>query len=104
MEIELTKEVEQALTASIRRYVSENMENDIGDLQASLFLKYCLEEIGPCVYNSAIADAQRYLQEKVTDLEHVCYAHEFGYWPKEAKKSGARRPAAKKPSRGSIPS
>ena len=67
MEIELTKEVEQALTASIRRYVSENMENDIGDLQSSLFLRYCLEEIGPCVYNAAIADAQRYLQEKLAN-------------------------------------
>ena len=96
MEIALSKEVEQALTASIRRYVSENMENDIGDLQASLFLKYCLEEIGPCVYNSAIADAQRYLQEKVSDLESVCYAHQFGYWTKEAKKAAARRPSARK--------
>ena len=96
MEIELTKEVEQALTASIRRYVSENMENDIGELQASLFLKYCLEEIGPCVYNSAIADAQRYLREKVSDLENACYAHEFGYWARQAKKTAARRPSAKK--------
>ena len=96
MEIELTKEVERALTSSIRRYVSENMDNDIGDLQASLFLKYCLEEIGPCVYNAAIADAQRYLQEKVSDLENACYAHEFGYWPKQAKKAAARRPPIKK--------
>jgi uncharacterized protein (DUF2164 family) len=96
MEIELTKEVQQALTASIRRYVSENMENDIGDLQASLFLKYCLEEIGPCVYNSAIADAQRYLQEKVSDLENVCYAPQFGYWTKQAKASATRRPFPKK--------
>lgn len=96
MEIVLSKEVEQALTASIRRYVSENMESDIGDLQASLFLKYCLEEIGPCVYNAAIADAQRYMQEKVSDLENACYAHEFGYWAKQAKKSAGRRPARKK--------
>ena len=96
MEIELKKEVEQALIASIRRYVSENMENEIGDLQASLFLKYCLEEIGPCVYNSAIGDAQRYLQEKVSELENVCYAHEFGYWSKRAKKSSTRSPSGKR--------
>jgi uncharacterized protein (DUF2164 family) len=96
MEIELTKEVEQALTASIRRYVSESMEHEIGELQASLFLKYCLEEIGPCVYNCAIADAQRYLQEKVSDLENACYAHEFGYWTKQAKRRAARRPSARR--------
>jgi uncharacterized protein (DUF2164 family) len=96
MEIELTKEVEKALTASIRRYVSENMDNEIGELQASLFLKYCLEEIAPCVYNSAISDAQRYLQERVSDLENACYAPEFGYWAKQAKKAAARRPSTKK--------
>ena len=95
MEIELRKEVEQALVASIRRYVLENMENDIGDLQASLFLKFCLEESGPCVYNAAILDAQRYLQEKVADLEHACYAHEFGYWPKQDKITAARRRGGK---------
>lgn len=96
MEIELTKEVQQALTASIRRYVSESMENEIGDLQASLFLRFCLEEIGPCVYNSAIADAQRYMQEKVSELENVCYAPQFGYWTKQAKASATRRPSPKK--------
>ena len=95
MEIDLTKEVEQALTASIRRYVSENMDINIGELQASLFLKYCLEEIGPRVYNSAIADAQRYMQEKVSDLENACYAHEFGYWAKNTKGAAARRKLTK---------
>ena len=82
MKIELNKPTEQTLIASIRRYVSENMENEIGDLQASLFLKYCLEEIGPCVYNAAITDVQGYLQAKVSDLDNVCYLPEFGYWPK----------------------
>ena len=96
MKIELNKEVEKTLVASIRRYVSENLDSEIGDLQASLFLTYCLEEIGPCVYNSAIADAQRYLQEKVSELENVCYAHEFGYWAKQDKKSTARRTSDRK--------
>jgi uncharacterized protein (DUF2164 family) len=96
MEIELSKEVEKALIASIRRYVSENMDNEIGELQASLFLKYCLEEIGPCVYNSAILDAQGYLQEKVSDLENVCYVPPFDYWAKQAKTAAARRPSAKR--------
>lgn len=96
MEIKLKKEVEQTLIESIRRYVSENMENEIGELQATLFLQYCLEEIGPCIYNSAVADAQRYLQEKVSDLENACYAPEFGYWSKQTKKTAARRPSTKK--------
>jgi len=90
IEIKLKKDVEQSLIASIRRYVSENMENEIGDLQASLFLKYCLQEIGPSIYNSAIYDAQMYLHEKMSDMENVCYMPENGYWGKQNKKSPRR--------------
>jgi uncharacterized protein (DUF2164 family) len=86
VKIELKKDVEKVLIASIRRYVSENMENEIGDLQAVLFLQYCLEEIGPAIYNAAIADAQRYMQDKVSELDSVCYVPETAYWSKLAKK------------------
>ncbi len=34
---------------SINRYVAENLETAIGDLQASIFLQFCLEEIGPYI-------------------------------------------------------
>jgi uncharacterized protein (DUF2164 family) len=54
MEITLAKDVEKKLTASIKRYASESLETDFGELQASLFLQFCLEEIGPAVYNQAI--------------------------------------------------
>lgn len=88
MEIKLQKEVEARLVQSIQRYLDENFGQS-GELKAQLLLKFCLEEIGPTVYNRAIADAQRYLQEKTADLENVCFAHEFGYWDKGGV---ARRP------------
>lgn len=56
MAITLAKDVEKRLITSIQRYVSENLETDIGELQSSLFLQFCLEEIGPSVYNQAIAE------------------------------------------------
>jgi uncharacterized protein (DUF2164 family) len=90
MEIKLSKEIEQTLIASIRRYVSENMESEIGDLQASFFLQYCLEEIGPYVYNSAVADAQRHLQARLVDLDSECYVPETGYWSKKSRKSARK--------------
>lgn len=87
MDIKLPKDLEQRLTASIRRYITENLGEDAGDLKASMFLKFCLEEIAPSVYNQAIADARTFMQEKIQDLEDVCFAHEEGYW---TKGSGAR--------------
>ena len=85
MAITLPPETVQKLLASIKRYASEQLDQDFGDLQARLLLDYCLQEVGPVVYNQAIADAQRYLQGRVADLEGVCYEHEFTYWPAPGK-------------------
>ncbi|MEE9271317.1 MAG: DUF2164 domain-containing protein [Candidatus Krumholzibacteria bacterium] len=78
----LSKEVEDRLIASIKRYFEEHMDEEIGDLKASLLLEFCLKEIGPTVYNRAIADAQAFMQDKVGDIEGSCYEPEFGYWEK----------------------
>jgi len=79
---ELPKETRVRLIASIRRYFEENMEEEIGELQASLLLEFCLKEIGPSVYNHAVRDAQAQMLDKVTDLDGSCYEPEFGYWKK----------------------
>ena len=47
MAITLSPETKKQLLASIKRYVAENLEQDIGDLQAGLLLDYFLREIGP---------------------------------------------------------
>lgn len=79
MAITLKKETRDRAIESIRRYVAENLEEEIGDLKAGLLLDFFLEEIGGCVYNRAIADAQAYFQEKVADLEGSRYEPEFVY-------------------------
>jgi uncharacterized protein (DUF2164 family) len=86
MEIMLAKDVEKRLTTSIKRYVAENLDIDIGDLQSSLFLQFCREEIGPSIYNQAISDAQAYMQDKALDMENNCFAPESTYWIKQDKK------------------
>jgi uncharacterized protein (DUF2164 family) len=80
MAIELSPEITKQLQSSIKRYFAENLDQDIGDLRAGMLLNYCLKEIGPSVYNQAIADAQAYFQGRVGDLEGVCYEKEFTYW------------------------
>ena len=93
MDIQLKKETERQLVTSIQRYCSESLGGDIGALKAELLLKFCLQEIAPCVYNQAIADAQGYFQEKAADLENTCFATEFGYWKHKGRPSVARKPA-----------
>ena len=69
MAITITPETRKRLVASIKRYAVENLDGEIGDLKAGLLLDYCLKEIGPAVYNQAIADAQSYFTGRVADLD-----------------------------------
>jgi uncharacterized protein (DUF2164 family) len=78
--ITLTADTRKQLLASIKRYVDEDLDQEIGDLKAGSLLDYVLKEIGPTIYNLAIADAQTYIQERALDLEGVCYQKEFTFW------------------------
>ena len=81
MAITLEPDAKKQAVASIRRYVAENWDQDVGDLKAGLLLDYFLKEIGPTVYNRAIGDAQAYFRDRTADLEGTCYEKEFGFWP-----------------------
>lgn len=89
MTIELSKQARTEAIASIRRYFDENLE-PIGELPAGLLLNYFLEEVGPAIYNQAIADAQVRMQSRVADLNGELFADEFQYWVKAANR---RKPA-----------
>jgi uncharacterized protein (DUF2164 family) len=80
MSIKLKKETEERLIISIKRYFTEKLDEDIGELKASLVLEYFLKEIAPTIYNIAIGDAQAYINERISDIEGTCYEQEFTYW------------------------
>ncbi|MFC2078906.1 DUF2164 domain-containing protein [Candidatus Bipolaricaulota bacterium] len=80
MTIEVPKDVREILVASIKRYFTEKLEQDIGDLKASLLLDFILKEVGPVIYNSAVADAQARIQENVSELDGTCFEPEFTFW------------------------
>ncbi len=86
MAIELNKEARKQAIASIERYFSENMDERIGNIQAAALLNFFLEDVGPSVYNQAIADAQRRLQTRVDELDIECHVDEFRYWQKFDRK------------------
>ena len=88
MTIRLSDSDEQRITASIKRFVEETFDEEIGDLKASEFLRFCLQEIGPAIYNTAIADAQSYFQERVSDLEGSCHELEQSYWDGGSRSRG----------------
>lgn len=62
---------------ALREYFDDNMDEQIGDLKAALLLDFIVSEIGPSIYNQAIADAQQYFEERTSDLAGACHYSEF---------------------------
>ena len=91
MGIELSKaDREQAIT-SIERYFREHFDEKIGNIAASGLLGYFLEDIGPSIYNRAVADVQARLQARVAEVDFEVHEDEFAYWRKFDKQRKARK-------------
>ncbi len=90
MTIELSKEARNEAIASIERYFLENMEEKIGNIAAGGLLGFFLEEIGPSIYNKAVADVQERLQARVAEVDIEIHEDEFGYWRKFDRKAKGR--------------
>ena len=89
MAIEISPEQRKEAIASIERYFRDNMEERIGNIAAGALLGYFLEELGPLVYNKAVADVQERLQARVMEVDIEIHEDEFQYWRKfdrEARK------------------
>ena len=90
MTIELPNAAQQTAIASIQRYFQQHMDEPIGNITAGALLGFFLEEIGPLVYNKAVADVQQRLQARIQEIDLEVYEDEFQYWGKFDKKKKAR--------------
>jgi uncharacterized protein (DUF2164 family) len=82
MTIELDKPARDQAIASIQRYFDQHMDDKIGNIAAGGLLGFFLEEIGPTIYNKAVADAQAAVQARVAEIDIDVHESEFGYWQK----------------------
>jgi uncharacterized protein (DUF2164 family) len=87
MPITLPPDDSSRALASLKRYCSEELDLDIGDLPGKLLLEFILTEIGPSIYNRGVADAQVYLRDRVAEVDGACYESEFTYWTRTVGKS-----------------
>jgi uncharacterized protein (DUF2164 family) len=90
MNISLPDPAKKQSIASIKRYFSDELDQDIGELKAGLLLEFFLKEIAPTIYNGAIADAQTFLRDRLADLEGAHSVAEFAYWPSASVRRSSR--------------
>ena len=86
MAITLSKDSLAKLKPSLVRFFEEELDVDLGEMKTVLVLDYMLKDIGPLVYNQAIKDAEKFVAERVMDLEGSCYEKEFTYWAGKTKR------------------
>jgi uncharacterized protein (DUF2164 family) len=76
-QIALAENARKQAIAALQEYFRDNLDDEIGDLKAGLLLDFILSELGPSVYNQAIADARTFFEERTSDLAAICYRDEF---------------------------
>jgi len=82
MTIELPKDVRQQAISSIERYFLENMDEKIGNIAAGALLGFFVDEIGPVIYNMAVAEVQERIQSRVMEIDLEVHEDPFQYWRK----------------------
>lgn len=80
MPIELSAEARDQAIQSIERYFQENMDERIGNMAAGALLAFFVKEIGPVIYNQAVAKVQERLQMRVAELDIEVHEDAFRYW------------------------
>jgi uncharacterized protein (DUF2164 family) len=60
----------------------ENMEEKIGNIAAGALLGFFVEEIGPVIYNMAVAEVQERIQTRVMEIDLEVTEDPFQYWRK----------------------
>lgn len=95
--IKIADDARMRAISSIRRYFSEELDQDIGDLKAGLVFDYFVTEHGPTIYNQGIADAQAFFEDRIADLGALSHQIEFPFWnssprggTNRSKREGAR--------------
>ena len=64
----LPKEKREELTDYIKEYFYKERQEDLGDLGAGLILDFIIEKMGPTFYNQGVADAYKFIDDKLGDI------------------------------------
>jgi uncharacterized protein (DUF2164 family) len=74
--IKLPKEDKSEIIKQVQIYFTKERDDTIGELAAEQLTDFMIRELGPYIYNKAVADTRALLQEKLNQLEDELYALE----------------------------
>ena len=69
--MKLSKEKKDKMLELIQIYFKEEQGEEIGNLQAILFLDFIMEKLAPEFYNLGVEDSHYYMTEKIDDIFEI---------------------------------
>ncbi|MEI7473423.1 MAG: DUF2164 domain-containing protein [bacterium] len=66
--LQLSAEKKAYMLYEIKNYFIKEREEDLGDLAAELILGFIAEKLAPEFYNQGIADAYKYMDERLEEV------------------------------------
>ncbi|MGJ8670347.1 MAG: DUF2164 domain-containing protein [Oceanococcus sp.] len=71
--IELSADEKERVVRKIKRYFTDELNQEIGQFDAEFLLDFFAEEIGPAFYNHGLHDARAVLAAKLEDIDDALY-------------------------------
>lgn len=89
MAVELPKDQRREAIALIVHHFRVSREADIGLIAANGLLDFFLANIGPSIYNKAVADVLKRMQEHITAIDIDFHEEEFPFSSRPERWSSA---------------
>jgi uncharacterized protein (DUF2164 family) len=74
--IDLTREARAAAATRLQAWLKDELDQEVGGLQAEMLLDELAAELGPLFYNRGVADARAVVAGRAEDLDEALYGLE----------------------------
>ncbi|MBM70169.1 MAG: hypothetical protein CME43_11895 [Haliea sp.] len=68
--LDFSREQKERMAAKVKRYLNEELQQDIGSFDAEFLVDFLAEELGPYFYNRGLSDAMSLFTEKMGELDY----------------------------------
>ncbi|MGE3191373.1 MAG: DUF2164 domain-containing protein [Vicinamibacterales bacterium] len=67
-----------ALTERLQAFFQDEFDQDLSPFRAEQVLDFMLAALGPSVYNQAVQDARKFIQQRLDDLDGEVHEPDLG--------------------------
>ncbi len=76
MTFEIDEERKERLISQLQEFFLDQFDEEISPFRAEQVLDFSSEALGPQIYNQAVQDARKYVQQQLDDLDGEVYKTE----------------------------